>query len=87
MKTELHKNFRALPPASLLNRIEKATSQSLKDLQSESLAAKRIRVEKSKESALKITRNFPVIGRGCVMGGRLKTRAELNKELDKALER
>jgi len=81
------KKFLALPPKSVLCRIERATQQSLDALQAETLAEKRARVEKLKGESLRVDRKFPIIGRGCVMGSRLKTRAEINQELDKALVR
>lgn len=36
---------------------------------------------------MKFTRRFPVIGRGCVMGDRVVSSADLNQQIDQRLGR
>ncbi len=67
---------------SLKKRIETLTGQSIEELQRETLTEKRNRIALQMKSNLRITRNFPLIGRGCVLGDHLCTREELNRELD-----
>lgn len=67
---------------TLYKRIEKLTGQSIENLQRETLTEKRSRISLQKKQALRFTRNFPLIGRGCVLGDHLRTSEKLNKELN-----
>ena len=70
---------------SLVARLEKRIGQSLAEACDESLSAKRSRIAAWSRKPMRFTRNYPVIGRGCVLGGHLISTSDINKDLDRRL--
>jgi hypothetical protein len=70
---------------SLIRRIETRTGKSVDELKNETLWQKRLRLSAAKGKTMKFTRNFPLIGRGCVLGDHLVTSHEVNREIDQLL--
>jgi len=70
---------------SLIRRIESRTGKTADELKGETLWEKRIRTANAKGVGLRFTRNFPLIGRGCVLGDHLATTDEVNREIDQLL--
>jgi len=70
---------------SLIHRIESRTGKTAEELKSETLWQKRIRVSAANGKTMQFTRNFPLIGRGCVLGNHLITSHEVNSEIDQLL--
>lgn len=71
--------------ASLIRRIESRTGKTADELKNETLWEKRIRIANAKGAVLRFTRNFPLIGRGCVLGDHLMTTDEVNRDIDRLL--
>jgi hypothetical protein len=71
---------------SLVERLEKRIGQSLAEACNESLSAKRSRIAAGRSGKpMRFTRNYPVIGRGCVLGDHLISTSDINKDLDRRL--
>lgn len=70
---------------SLIRRIEARTGKSADELKNETLWQKRIRLTRAKRKNMQFTRNFPLIGRGCVLGDHLVTTSEVNHDVDQLL--
>lgn len=70
---------------SLIRRIEVRTGKSADELKRETLWEKRLRLSGAKGKNMRFTRNFPLIGRGCVLGDHLVTSGEVNHEIDQLL--
>jgi hypothetical protein len=70
---------------SLIRRIEARTGKSADELKSETLWQKRVRLTSAKGRSMQFTRNFPLIGRGCVLGDHLVTTCDLNRDIDRLL--
>jgi len=73
--------------SSLIRRIEIRTGKSADELKRETLWEKRLRLSGVKGGSMRFTRNFPLIGRGCVLGDHLVTKREVNDEIDQLLSR
>jgi len=71
---------------TLIQRLERLTGQSHEEISQETLSAKRRRISQQKGKPMKFTRNYPLIGRGCVLGDNLRSTAELNREIDELLQ-
>lgn len=74
-------------PASLMALIERRTGKSIEQLKRETLWQKRYRLFQKNRQPMRFVRRFPVIGRGCVMGDRVVSSADLNQEIDQRLGR
>lgn len=72
---------------SLIRRIETRTGKSVEELKDESLWQKRLRLSQAKGKAMRFTRNFPLIGRGCVLGDHLADTHAINHDVDQLLGR
>lgn len=72
-------------PESLIARIEKRSGQSISEMRQEPLDEKRVRFEKKSGKEIRFTRNFPLLGRGNVMGDRTLSGKQVNDLLDQAL--
>lgn len=70
---------------SLIRRIETRTGKSADELKNETLWQKRLRLTSATGKSTHFTRNFPLIGRGCVLGDHLVTSGEVNREIDQLL--
>lgn len=71
--------------ASLERAIEATTGQTIDNLRNMPLDTLRRLIEKKRQSAVVITRNFPFLGRGNVMRDETISRDEVEKQLDEAL--
>lgn len=71
--------------SALVARLEKRIGQSLPEALNESLSAKRTRVAGRSGKPMRFTRNYPSIGRGCVLGDHLISTSDINKDLDRRL--
>ena len=71
--------------ASLIRAIENATGESVESLRSMPLDERRQLIEKKTGRRLKVTRNFPFIGRGNVMRDETVSRDQVETELREAL--
>lgn len=76
-----------MPSESLLRRIEARTGRSIEQLKEETLWQKRVRLTRSEGKVMRFTRNFPLVGRGCVLGDRLVSSSEVNRRVDRLLSR
>ena len=70
---------------SLIRRIEARTGKSAEELKSETLWQKRTRIANAKGKDMQFTRNFPLIGRGCVLGDHLVSTSKVNHDIDQLL--
>jgi len=71
--------------AELLRLIERKTGKTIERLRSETLCERRRQVEAEHGSPMQLLRLFPFIGRGSVMGEHLLSRAEVERQLDRAI--
>lgn len=69
----------------LLSLIERKAGKSIETLQSETFSEHRSEAEAKHRKPMLVTRLFPFIGRGSVMGDFLLSHSEINKQLDHAI--
>ena len=66
--------------------VQRMTGRDAEQIRSVTLDEDRKYFEMKTGKRLAISRNFPFIGRGCIMGDRSKTREEIDQLLDEVLE-
>lgn len=71
---------------SLIKAIEKATGETVQCLQDMPISERRKLVEKKLGTSMKFPSAFPFIGRGNVMGNKVITHADVERQLTKALK-
>jgi hypothetical protein len=81
----------AMPSASgtlkmLEEVIEQSTGEKVEEMRRETIADRRARIERTSGKKLRLTRNFPFIGRGNVLRDRVKTAEEIDREFLKSLK-
>lgn len=69
----------------LLSLIERKSGKSIETLQSETLSEHRSEAEAKHCEPMRMSRLFPFVGRGSVMGDFLLSHSEINKQLDHAI--
>jgi hypothetical protein len=70
--------------AELAQRIERRTGKSIDELRSMTISELRCEAEK-KHGPMHVTKEWPLIGRGSVMGDYVVSRDEIERQLDDAL--
>jgi len=70
---------------SLLTRIERLTGQTISQIRSEPISTRRIKIEESSGLRTRVSRHYPLVGRGCVLGDRIIPQADINSEVDRML--
>lgn len=71
--------------AELLRLIERKTGMSVDKLRSGTISERRLAVEMKFHKPMRLSRLFPFVGRGSVMGEFILSHSEVNKQLDHAL--
>lgn len=66
--------------------VQQVTGRSVEDIRRQPLDEERRQVEARTGKRMRFTRNFPFIGRGCIMGDRAKSSEEIDRMLDEALK-
>lgn len=74
-------------PLSILEEaVQIETGESPDSLRKESLSERRLKIEKAKGFPLRLTKKFPFIGRGSVMGDRILPSEEIDRQFMESLE-